>query len=53
MAEQTIIWTVTAYKDLQNIVEYISKDSMYYALAFYDDVMEKTQTLNISRTEDV
>ncbi|WP_373229503.1 type II toxin-antitoxin system RelE/ParE family toxin [Cohnella sp.] len=46
MAEQTIIWTVTAYKDLQNIVEYISQDSMYYALAFYDDVMDKAQTLN-------
>jgi toxin ParE1/3/4 len=46
MAEQTIIWTVTAYKDLQNIVEFISQDSMYYALAFYDDVMDKAQTLN-------
>jgi toxin ParE1/3/4 len=46
MAEQTIIWTITAYKDLQNIVEYISQDSMYYALAFYDDVMDKAQTLN-------
>ncbi|MFC5472314.1 type II toxin-antitoxin system RelE/ParE family toxin [Cohnella suwonensis] len=46
MAEQTIIWTVTAYKDLQNIVEYIAQDSMYYALAFYDDVMDKAQTLN-------
>jgi len=46
MAEQTIIWTVTAYKDLQNIVEYISQDSMYYAMAFYDDVMDKAQTLN-------
>ena len=46
MAEQTVIWTVTAYKDLQNIVEYISQDSMYYALAFYDDVMSKAQTLS-------
>lgn len=46
MAEQTIIWTVLAYKDLQNIVEYISQDSMYYAMAFYDDVMDTAQTLN-------
>jgi toxin ParE1/3/4 len=46
MAEQTVIWTITAYKDLQNIVDYISQDSMYYALAFYDDVMDKAQTLN-------
>jgi toxin ParE1/3/4 len=40
-----IIWTVTAYKDLQNIVEFISEDSPYYALSFYEDVMDKTQTL--------
>ncbi|MNW40968.1 Plasmid stabilization system protein ParE [Fontibacillus panacisegetis] len=46
MAEQTIIWTVSAYKDIQNIVEYISQDSMYYAMAFYDDVMDTAQTLN-------
>ena len=46
MAEQTIIWTVTAYRDLQSIVEYISQDSMYQALAFYDDVMAKAQTLS-------
>lgn len=46
MAEQTIIWTVSAYKDIQNIVEYISHDSMYYAMAFYDDVMDTAQTLN-------
>lgn len=46
MAEQTVIWTVTAYKDLQNIVEYISQDSIYYAMAFYDDVMDTAQTLN-------
>lgn len=46
MADQTVIWTVTAYKDLQNIVEYISQDSIYYAMAFYDDVMDTSQTLN-------
>ncbi|MNZ46321.1 Toxin RelE4 [compost metagenome] len=46
MAGQTIIWTVLAYKDLQNIVEYISQDSMYYAMAFYDDVVDTAQTLN-------
>lgn len=46
MAKQTIIWTVKAYNDLQNIVEYISQDSMYYALAVYDDIMDKAQTLN-------
>lgn len=45
MAEQTIIWTTTAYRDLHNIVEFIAEDSMYYALAFYEDVMEKAKTL--------
>ncbi len=43
---QKVIWTVNAYKDLQNIVDYISQDSMYYAISFYDDVMNKAQTLN-------
>jgi toxin ParE1/3/4 len=43
---QKVIWTVSAYRDLQNIVEYISQDSMYYAISFYDNVMDKAQTLN-------
>ncbi|OXS57371.1 hypothetical protein B1A99_17970 [Cohnella sp. CIP 111063] len=43
--EQTVIWTVTAYKDLQNIVEFISEDSTYYALSFYEDIMNKARTL--------
>jgi toxin ParE1/3/4 len=42
---QKIIWTVTAYKDLQNIVEFISEDSPYYAMSFYEDEMDKAQTL--------
>jgi toxin ParE1/3/4 len=40
-----IIWTITAYKDLQNIVEFIAEDSPYYAMSFYEDVMNKAQTL--------
>lgn len=43
--EQSIIWTLTAYKDLQNIVEYITQDSAYYGLAFYEDIMNKAKTL--------
>lgn len=43
---QKVIWTVSAYHDLQNIVAFISEDSMYYAMTFYDDVMDKAQTLN-------
>lgn len=45
MVKQTIIWTVTAYRDLQNIVEFISEDSLHYAMAFYEDAMEKAKTL--------
>lgn len=40
-----IIWTVSAYRDLQNIVEFISQDSSYYAMSFYEDVMEKAHIL--------
>jgi toxin ParE1/3/4 len=40
-----VIWTVGAYRDLQNIVEYISQDSPYYAVAFYEDIMDKAQSL--------
>lgn len=36
---QKVIRTVSAYHDLQNIVDFISEDSMYYAMAFYNDVM--------------
>ncbi|GAA0349580.1 type II toxin-antitoxin system RelE/ParE family toxin [Bacillus horti] len=44
-AKRSIIWTVSAFKDLQNIVEFISQDSTYYGLAFYDDIMNKAQSL--------
>lgn len=44
---QEVIWTGSAYKDLQNIVEFIAIDSEYYAMSFYEDVMDKAQTLNI------
>ena len=42
---QKVIWTMRAYKDLQKIVEYIAEDSPYYGLVFYEDVMDKAQTL--------
>ncbi|WP_199621642.1 type II toxin-antitoxin system RelE/ParE family toxin [Paenibacillus alkalitolerans] len=40
-----VIWTISAFKDLQNIVAYISEDSPYYAMSFYEDVMDKAKTL--------
>jgi toxin ParE1/3/4 len=40
-----VIWTLTAYKDLQIIVDFISQDSMNYATSFYEDVMDKAHTL--------
>jgi len=45
--KQSVIWTGSAYKDLQHIVEYIQEDSMYYAIAFYNDIINKAQTLTI------
>ncbi|GIQ71405.1 type II toxin-antitoxin system RelE/ParE family toxin [Xylanibacillus composti] len=42
---QKVIWTVSAYKDLQKIVEYIAEDSPNYGLVFYEGVMDKAQTL--------
>ena len=43
---QKVIWTVSAFHDLQCIVDFISEDSTYYAMTFYDDVMDKAQTLS-------
>lgn len=40
-----VVWASSAYKDLQRIVEYISEDSIYYAMSFYESVMDKAQTL--------
>lgn len=40
-----IIWTTTAYRDLQNIVGFIAEDSVYYARIFYEDAMNKAKTL--------
>lgn len=38
-------WNGEAYSKLYVIVEFISKDSKYYGLAVYNDIMNKAQTL--------
>jgi plasmid stabilization system protein ParE len=48
---QKIIWSINAFKDLQNLVDYISEDSVVYAMSVYEDVMDKAQTLLSSRIE--
>lgn len=42
---RTVIWSNTAIKDLDNIVDYIYQDSPTYALAFYSEVKSKARTL--------
>ena len=43
MAE--IIWTSTAIEDLNNIGEYISKDSFHYARITVDSLFKKSEVL--------
>jgi addiction module RelE/StbE family toxin len=42
---QTVNWSNTAIKDLENIVDYIYHDSPTYALAFYSEVKSRAKTL--------
>jgi plasmid stabilization system protein ParE len=43
--DKEVIWTVSAFKDLQSIYNFIAEDSPYYAMTLYEDVMDKAQTL--------
>ncbi len=45
MAE--IIWTEMAIDDLNNIAEYISKDSQYYAKDFIQRIINKIETITL------
>ena len=42
-----VLWMPSAVADLQNIQEYISKDSVFYANKFVDDVFSATEKLEI------
>jgi addiction module RelE/StbE family toxin len=39
-------WAESAWNDLEEISEYIAKDSKYYAASFVHEVRESTQNLN-------
>ena len=40
-------WTSTAKKDLKKIYYYIAEDSKYYARQVAQDIVEKTEGLNV------
>ncbi len=40
-----VIWTEVAWSDLEEIANYIAKDSAYYAAAFVHEVREASRTL--------
>ena len=40
-----IIWTHTAWKDLDSIAEYIAKDSGYYSVLFVQQAREASRSL--------
>ena len=43
----TVLWMPSAVADLQDIQEYISKDSVFYANKFVDDAFAATEMLEI------
>ena len=44
--DKKVIWTNEVYQDLESIAEYISKDSVYYATAFVEEVLAAGKDLN-------
>ena len=40
-----VIWTEVAWNDLEAVVEYIARDSAYYAAAFVHEVREAARSL--------
>ena len=48
MAEiKRIIWSEEAWSDLESIIEYISKDSEYYAVNFVNKIIDTVEILEI------
>jgi plasmid stabilization system protein ParE len=40
-----IIWTETAWSDLEGIADHIAEDSVYYAAAFVREIRDASRTL--------
>jgi toxin ParE1/3/4 len=43
---QRVIWTETAWTDLENIADYIARDSPYYAAALVRQIRDRARSLN-------
>ncbi len=43
---QKIVWTYEATEDLTALAEYISRDSIFYATAFVQEILEESQLLS-------
>ena len=43
---QRLIWTETAWIDLQNIADYIARDSPYYAASFVREIRDHARSLS-------
>ena len=46
MKKYKVLWTFTARKDLGDIIEYISKDSIKIAIEKYEKIKEASQRLD-------
>ena len=42
---EKIVWSIDAHNDLIEIYNYISKDSLYYAIKTVSEITEKTENL--------
>jgi toxin ParE1/3/4 len=47
MKKNKVLWTSTARKDLEEIIEYISKDSIQIAIEKYEKIKEAAQQLSL------
>ena len=45
MKKYNVLWTTTAKRDLEDIIEYIAKDSVEIALEKYEKIKDSTQRL--------
>ena len=43
---QRVIWTETAWIDLENIANYIVRDSPYYAASFVREIRDRARSLS-------
>ena len=40
-----VIWTLAAWNDLETIIDYIAKDSRFYAVAFVQESIQASRSL--------